>query len=291
MTNSTQHKFIRINSFVDEAFDTIRTRDFKLVLQVSTDGVLVTVNEKAHNKYIAFERFSFQHVYRFEDVCVLLEDLIKQSAVLKYPYYTVDCLLVNNLSTLVPSAVYEEERKKTYLKFNTFLEGDELILTDHLKTLDAKNIFALPFCVKSKLDFAFSNIKYHHFSSVLIEALLAKYKNQAGQKIIVHIQPTHFQVVVMDGKQLLFYNMFNHHSTEDFIYYLLFVCEQLHLNPEKVDLRLLGEIEKNSAIHLITQKYIRNILFEERTDQADYSYQLQALPKHSYFTLFNFSLL
>lgn len=291
MANPTQHKFIRIDSLVDEAFDTTRTRDFKLVLQVSTDGVMLTVNEKAHNKYIAFERFSFQHVYRFDDVCILLEDLIKQSAVLKYPYYTVDCLLVNSLSTLVPSGVFEEERKKTYLKFNTFLEGDELVLTDHLKTLDAKNIFALPFCIKGKLDFAFPNIAYHHFSSVLIEALLAKYKNQASQKIVVHVQPSHFQVVVLDGKQMLFYNMFNHHSTEDFIYYLLFVCEQLHLNPEKIDLRLLGEIERNSAIHLITQKYIRNITFEERTDQADYSYQLQALPKHSYFTLFNFPLL
>jgi hypothetical protein len=291
MTNGTQHKFIRIDSLVDEAFDTTRTRDFKLVLQVSTDGVLVTVNEKAHNKYIAFERFSFQHIYRFDDVCAMLEDLIKQSAVLKYPYYTVDCLLVNSLSTLVPSGVFEEERKKTYLKFNTFLEGDELILTDHLKTLDAKNIFALPLCLKGKLDFAFSTINYHHFSSVLIEALLTKYKNQASQKLIVHIQPSHFQVVVLDGKQLLFYNMFNHHSTEDFIYYLLFVCEQLHLNPEKIDMRLLGEVERNSALHLIAQKYIRNITFEERTDQADYSYQLQALPKHSYFTLFNFPLL
>jgi hypothetical protein len=93
--------------------------------------------------------------------------------------------------------------------------------------------------------------------------------------------------VVLEGKNLLFYNTFNYHSAEDFIYYLLFVCEQLHLNPEKTELQLLGEIEKNSAIHLITQKYVRHVQFGERADQADYSYQLQALPKHSYFTLFN----
>jgi len=291
MAEQTQHKFIRTDSLIDEAFDSTRTKDFKLVLQVGTDGILVSVNEKAHNKYIAFERYSFHHIYRFDDVCAFMEDLIKQSALLKYKYHTVDCLLVNSLSTLVPSAVYEEERKKTYLKFNTFLEGDEFIATDHLKTLDARNVFALPFCLKGKLDFAFSNIRYHHFSTVLIEALLTQHKNQTSQKVIVHIQPSHFQVVVLDGKQLLFYNMFNHHSTEDFIYYLLFVCEQLHLNPEKIDLRLLGEIEKNSAIHLITQKYVRNVAFEERNDPADYSYQLQALPKHSYYTLFNSSIL
>lgn len=291
MAEQLTHKFIRTNSLIDEAFDTLRTKDFKLILQVGTDGILVTVNEKAHNKYIAFEKYSFHHIYRFDDVCVLIEDLIKQSALLKYAYHTVDCLIINSLSTLVPSGVFEEERKKTYLKFNTFLEGDEFILTDHLKTLDAHNVFALPFGLKAKLDFAFSNIRYHHFSTVLIEALFAKHKNQSSQKVMVHIQPSHFQVLVLDGKQLLFYNMFNHHTTEDFIYYLLFVCEQLHLNPEKIDLRLLGEIERNSAIHLITQKYVRNVSFEERADQADFSYQLHALPKHSYFTLFNSSFL
>jgi hypothetical protein len=287
MLNPVQNKIIRTDSLIDEAFVGKNTRDFKLTLQIGVDGVLISVNEKIHNKYIAFERYSFQQVYRFEDVCVLMDELNQQSVLIKHAYNAVDCLVVNNLSTLVPKAVFEEDRKKTYLKFNTELEGDELIMTDDLKTLDAKNIFALPFCLKGKLDYLFANIHYHHFSSVLIDALLRQHKNQTTKKVIVHIQPSHFQVVVLEGKDLLFYNTFNHHSAEDFIYYLLFVCEQLHLNPEKIELQLLGEIEKNSAIHLITQKYIRHVQFGERADQADYSYQLQALPKHSYFTLFN----
>jgi hypothetical protein len=287
MVNPVQHKIIRTDSLIDEAFVSTYTRDFKLTLQIGIDGVLIGVNEKANNKYIAFERYSFQQVYRFDDVCTALDELTQQSVLIKHAYHSVDCLLVNNLSTLVPKAVFEEDRKKTYLKFNTVLEGDELIMADELKTLDAKNIFALPFCLKGKLDYLFANIRYHHFSSVLIDTLLRQHKNQATKKVVVHIQPSHFQVVVLEGKNLLFYNTFNHHSAEDFIYYLLFVCEQLHLNPEKMELQLLGEIEKNSAIHLITQKYIRHVQFGERADQADYSYQLQALPRHSYFTLFN----
>jgi hypothetical protein len=287
MLNQVQNKIIRTDSLIDEAFTGKNTRDFKLTLQIGVDGILMSVNDKAHNKYIAFERYSFQQVYRFEDVCVLADELNQQSVLIKHPYNAVDCLVVNNLSTLVPKAVFEEDRKKTYLKFNTELEGDELIMTDDLKTLDAKNIFALPFCLKGKLDYLFANIRYHHFSSVLIDTLLRQHKNQTTKKVIVHIQPSHFQVVVLEGKNLLFYNTFNHHSAEDFIYYLLFVSEQLHLNPEKMELQLLGEIEKNSAIHLITQKYVRNVQFGERADDADYSYQLQALPKHSYFTLFN----
>lgn len=287
MTNALQYKLNRTDSLIDEAFDPKRTREFKLVLQVGIDGLLIGVNEKATNKFIAFERYSFQNVYRFEDVCTVLDDLIHQSTLLKHSFHSVACLIVSNLSTLVPKGVFEEDRKESYLKFNATLEGDELILADDMKALDAKNIFAVPSSLKGKLDSLFPSIRYHHFSSILIETLMRQHKNQTTKKVTVHIQASHFQVVVMEGKQLLFYNTFNHHSAEDFIYYLLFVFEQLHLNPEKTELQLIGEIEKNSTIHLITQKYVRQVQFGQRADESDYSYQLQALPKHAYFTLFN----
>ena len=227
MANVVHYKLIRTDSLIDEAFDESRTSGLKLVLQIGIEGVLIAVNEKASNKFIAFERYSFQHVYRFEDVCNLMEELGASSRLMKHSYHTVDCLVVNNLSTLVPKAVFEEDQKKTYLKFNTALEGDELIVADDLKTLDAKTVFALPACLKAKLDFLFSNIQYHHFSTVLIETLLRQHKNQTQKKVIVHVQATRFQVVVLEGKQLLFYNSFDHHSAEDFMYYLLFVFELL----------------------------------------------------------------
>ena len=153
--------------------------------------------------------------------------------------------------------------------------------------MDAKNIFALHLSIKSKLDYQFQNISYHHASSALIDTLVLQNKNQTSRKLFVHVQQTHFEAIVIDGKNLLFYNTFNYHTAEDFVYYLLFVCEQLHLNPETIDVVLLGEIERNSTIYSLTQKYIRKLKFGERNDGAQYSYQLQALPTHYYFTLFN----
>ena len=287
MTTEIKNKIVQTNSYIDETFDAKESTSYQLTLQVGTDGVLITVNEKANNKYIAFESYTFQNIYNFDLVSDLLEELTEDSKLIKHKYKSVLCVVVNNLSTLVPNVLFEEARKKMYLKFNTLLEGDELVVTDEIKSLDAKNVFALPFSIKSKLDYLFNNISYHHASSRLIDSLLTENKNKTTEKLFVHVQPSHFEAIVIEGKKLLFYNTFNHHSAEDFIYYLLFVCEQLHLNPEHIEVVLLGEIEKNSAIYLLTQKYIRNLKFGERTDGADYSYQLQIFPKHFYFTLFN----
>lgn len=287
MTIEIKNKITQACSYIDEAFDEKKVSDYHLVIQISIDSVWLAVNEKSKYKYIAFENYTFQHVYGFEVVSDLLDVLAKESRLMNRKYGSVACVIVNNLSTIIPSPLFEKSRKELYLKFNAKLQGDELVIVDELKNLDAKNVFALPINLKAKLEYLYKNISYHHFSSVLIEGLLIQNKNQTTKKLYVHVQPSHFEAIVIEGKNLLFYNTFNHHTAEDFIYYLLFVCEQLQLNPENIEVVLLGEIERNSDIYLIAQKYVRNLKFGERADDADYSYQLQTLPKHHYFTVFN----
>ncbi len=287
MQTEIKNKITQVNSFIDEAFNPAYVSTFQLIIQISIDNILVAVNERGGNKYIAFENYTFQNVYNFDGVADLLDTLSKESKLIKHKYKSAVCIIVNNLSTLVPNALFDEDRVKMYLKFNAELQGDEMVLVDNLKSMDSKNVFALPLSIKSKLDYLFSNIKYHHASSALIDTLVLQNKNQTGKKLFLHVQPSHFEAVTIDGKQLLFYNTFNYHSAEDFVYYLLFVCEQLQLNPETIDVILLGEIERNSTIYTLTQKYIRKLKFGERNDGAQYSYQLQTLPTHYYFTLFN----
>ena len=287
MVTELKSRLTQVNSFIDEAFDIKRIADFQLVLQLGNDGLQATVLDKEKNKYIAFEHYSFQNVFEADLLTDLFDLAAKESRIIGQRYKTVSCSLVNTQSTLVPAALFEDDRRAMYLKFNTTLEGNELVLSDELKNLDAKNVFAIPFSLKAKLDSTYNRISYHHFSSGLIEDVLLQNKNQSKKKLVVHVQPSHFEAIVVEGKKLLFYNTFNHHSAEDFIYYLLFVCEQLQLNPETIETVLIGEIEKSSAIYAIMQKYIRHIAFGERADHSDYSYQLQTFPKHFYYSLFN----
>lgn len=287
MISEIKNKITRLHSFIDEAFDVKKTSSYQLILQISLNEMQITVNDRSKNKYIALEKYTFSNVYNFDAVAELFDILLKESTLIDHKFQSVVCTIINNLSTLVPNPLFEEERKKMYLKFNATLEGNEFIAVDDIKSLEAKNIFAVPSSLKAKLDHQFPTIRYHHTSSTLINSLFADNKNKDGKKLFLHVQSAHFEVVVIENKNLLFYNTFNHYSSEDFIYYLLFVCEQLHLNPEQIEVIVLGEIEKNSAIYSIAQKYIRNLKFGERSDNSDYSYQLQTLPKHFYYTLFN----
>lgn len=287
MATGIKNKFTQVNSFIDEAFNAKKTSSYRLTLQIGMGDIHIAVNDSQTNKFIALEKYDLLQVYNFEATADLFDAILNESKLLNHKFQSVSCILINNTSTLVPNALYESDRKKMYLKFNATLEGDEFVAVDEIKNLEAKNIFALPFSLKAKIDGQYLNVNYHHFSSTLIDILVANNKNQTGKKLFVHVQSTQFQVLLLEGKNLIFYNTFNYHSSEDFIYYLLFVCEQLQLNPESIETVMLGEVEKTSSVYIVANKYIRNIKFGERTDNFDYSYQLQTFPKHFYFTLFN----
>ena len=274
-------------SLVDESLDAQRVNDYQLLLQVGFDGLACSMVDIKKNKFLALETYTFQNSYNYQFLCENINDIVGKHPFLAKTFNNVQASVVNNKSTLIPNPLFEEDSKMDYVKFNFSLENDENIAVDNLKNLEAKNLFALSHSLENTLKKLYPSIKIIHHSTALLENLILNFKNQPDKKIIAHIQFSHFEIIVLEGKNLLFYNSFRHQTSEDFIYYLLFVYEQLKLNPETMELMLLGEVERNSAIYSILQKYIRHIKFHSRNDNFEYSYKLNSLPKHFYYNLFS----
>jgi len=278
-------------SHTDKAFNKEATYKYKLSIQLSLDGFSFCVLDTSSNRYIAFELYSFHKVHNSQLLCEKIDELIKQIGWLRKSFKSVKIIYVNQKSTLVPFPLFEEKEKKLYLSISHKIEDDEDILHDKLNNLDAYNLYTIPQCLKKKLKELFPAAQVLHFSSSLIENLLIKYKYQdTERKVYVHVQSGCFEMIIMKGKELIFYNSFKYEACEDFVYYILFVFEQLKVNPEIANVSLLGEIEKDSTLYQVLYKYIRNISFEERNDTFQYSYVFDEIPPHFYYNLFNLNL-
>ena len=274
-------------NLTDETLDKKLSGTYHLSMLAGLDSFSCCVLDSKRSKYLAVCNWTFQGVYNWPSLSENISSIIKETSLLQYGYKTVSAAIVNSRSTLVPNALFENGNEEKYLRFNHTLEEDDAIKIDQLKNIETKNIYALPKSIDRSLSSFFPNVKFLHHSTSFLESVLLQYKNLDQLKVIVHVQMSHFEVAVIEGKNLKLYNSFAHQTSEDFIYYLLFVCEQLKLNPEKLDLVLLGEIERNSAIYSILHKYIRNISFGERSDSFEYSSKFNELPKHFYYNLFN----
>jgi len=266
---------------VDEAFVRNRTANYHLSIQAGNDGLSHCVLDIKPNRYLALESFTFQHIYNSSMLCETIDELIGKSAVLKNLFKSVTVSLVHERSTLVPSALFEKGLEREYLAFNHAVGPDEDVHVYSLKSLDARNIFSVKHDIFNTFKKHFPNARFNHHSSSLIEAL-------AGSPgLFVHVQASHFEIIFVKGKKLVFYNSFSHQTSEDFIYYLLFTMEQLKLSPENTELRLAGEIEKSSAIYSLLHKYVRTIRFADRSPAFSYAYGFNDVPRHFYFNLLN----
>lgn len=206
-------------------------------------------------------------------------------------FKSANCCVAHNKFSLIPNSLFDENKKESLLGFNHEVKEDDEIFSNTLHHLDAKNLFTVSKDLVSEIRKQFPNVNFAHSSTAFIEGLLVQNKNNSGKKVFADFFSDYFEIVILDGRELLFSNAFNYKAPEDIAYYILFVYEQLHLNPEKIELILSGEIEKTAKEHSLLYTYIRNVQFASLPESFNYSYKFDEIPSHKFFSLFNQYLL
>lgn len=275
-------------SAFDKALEVKASKYYRLSIQLSQDGFSFCIYDNSRDKYSGIASWDFQEITNSYALHNLLKDFLPQNEWLNQSYEKTAIIFESPVSTLVPEALFQKEHCNDYLKFNHHLDPSQKIKHDYLPLLDAENIWAIPQNVFDLLSGAFPTAKIYHHASALIETILLQNKNQgADESVFVNVRKNWFDIVVLKGNNLLLYNAFKYRTKEDFIYFLIYVLEQLSLNPEEIDVTLMGEILRISSVYEITYKYVRKINFVQRHNNYQFSYIFDDFPEHFYYNLIN----
>jgi len=274
-------------SLFDKSFSNFNTSGYKLYIELGLNGLKYTVFNPENNTFIGLEEYRFNNIYTVYSLVEPLAQLIKDTPLLQKTFAVFHVAFINQRSTLIPNAIFQRDKLASYHHYNFTQQEEDTFLYDNLINLSAKNIYSVPYCIIDIFK-GIKNITFAHFSSSLIEASLIHTKQSNTLSLVdIHILPDSFQIVVIKHQKLELYNSFTYQTSEDFLYYLLFVLDQLKIDNEKVSIRLLGEIEKNSTIYEMLYKYINTISFGNRSEDLKFSYILGDIPTHFHYTLFN----
>lgn len=270
----------------DKALSIDGTAFCSLSIRVSTDGFSFCIYDDKRAKYVAIADWDFQGVANNLSLSNLLNDFLPSQEWLQKKFRKVAVFIENPTATLIPKPLFVKDKSREYLTLNHTITADDVIKYDWLQLPEAANVFSLPKIIHTRLVQYFPSATIHHHSSSLIQTILLMSKNQSNEtETYVNIRNNNFDIVIIRNNALLFFNSFPYNTKEDFIYYLIFVLEQLHLNPEDITVVLLGNVSKISSVYEITYKYIRKIGFGKRNDNFDYSYIFDDFPEHYYFNL------
>lgn len=238
----------------------------KLVIQVSLNGLSFCVFDTLSGKPVVLHNIHFNHFQRSSKIEDLFASVYSENPELRHQYDEIVVLHSNNLSTFVPTALFDEEFIGSYLQYNTKVFETDFFTFDALEKYEMNHVYIPYVNMNNFFIDQYGSFDYKHANSILVSKLLDYSKNNEERKMFVHVSETHFEIVVLQNQKLHLFNSFEYKTPEDFIYYILFTAEQLHLNPENFKLEFLGNITDNDDFYQIAYKYIRNISLMDVSD-------------------------
>ncbi len=275
---------------LDKSFQKSKVTGYKLYVEISYCSIKQLVLDTSSNTFIGFQKQELTNISNDFTLTNELKKFVKEDELFNHNYKSVYVSVVNNRSTLIPNAIYKSERLESYHHFNFLIQEDDKFYADKLININTHNVYS----ISKKITDVFGhlkNLEFKHFSSSLIEAALIDAKaNKALSSIYVNVLSKSFQIIVIKNQKLELYNSFNYQSNEDFIYYLLFVLEQLNINNEEATIKLSGNIQKNTNLYTALYKYINTLNFISPSGNLKKSYIFEETPVHFHHGLFNLYL-
>lgn len=236
----------------------------KLAIQVSLNGLSFCCFDTISGSALSLKNIPFNSFEKSAKIEDLFAEVFREHPELTYKYDEIIVVHSNNLSTFVPTALFNEEFIGSFLQYNTKVFETDFFTHDELLNYEMNTVYIPYVNMNNFFIDRFRSFNYKHSSTILVDKLLAFSKNIDHRKMFVHLTESHFEIVVVQNQKLLLYNSFDYKTPEDFIYYILFTAEQLQLNPENFKLELLGRIDEDDQYYKIAYKYVRNISLFER---------------------------
>ncbi|WP_299521292.1 DUF3822 family protein [Winogradskyella sp.] len=261
----------------------------ELSIQVNLNGLSFCILNRSSNTIEFLNTIEFVNKLTPFDVLNRLKTELSANSRFFEKFDAVNVIHQNELSTLVPKSLYDESQKANYLKFNAKILKTDFITQDELAINHSINVYIPYVNINNYIFETFGEFTYKHSSTILIDTILKNIDPDGNPKVFVHVNPSMIEVLVTEKGQLQLFNVFEYHSKEDFIYYILFVFEQLQLDVETTIVSLCGRIDKNDDIYQILYTYIRHV---ETIDEA-FSYRISEAIKnedidHNYLILNSF---
>ena len=260
-----------------------KLNNLELSIQLSLSGLSFCILNKDSNTIIEVKELRSEKRLNPFEVLDELKVLFENESTLNNSFTNVTIVHNNDLSTLVPEALFNKNHVADYLKFNSKILKSDFIAYDSILENSSVNVYVPYININNYIYDKFGTFIFKHISSVLIESILRIEKASTTPKVYIHVSLNHFEIIIIKEGKLELYNTFVYNSKEDFIYYILFTAEQLNLNPETLNLVFIGDITEDDEIYNIAYKYIRNISFGNRND--DFEYIDKPKSNYSNFTL------
>ncbi|TAH26309.1 MAG: DUF3822 family protein [Cytophagales bacterium] len=279
----------------DDTFSVDNIADYCLSLQISPNLFRVCVTDSMRNRCLLLEDYQFNHIQDADQLIALLNDIYDDHHLLQAGYWkNVKLALKTPNFSVVPNELFDQEFAKDYLSLNCSILSDssDEVLYYKQHSVDAVNIFSVNKKIISFFEAAYlgKKLKVVHHTSSLIEGIMVQHTSKNLKEMYVFVEKDQLTVVLKTNRNLEFCNTFYFTTPEDFVYYVMFVAEQMKFNPEKDEVIVWGDLMPDSPLLKKLRLYMCHIKFGNKPNSLYFGYNFDELMDHNFFDLYNLHL-
>lgn len=230
---------------------TVTLEPHTLSIHIMPDGMSVHYPNSTDFQLISFQREEYQTPTQFKEKVASEFKKIKQN------FQKVRLIFSDKLFTLVPNQYFKEELASDFIEFNSFILPNDPIENQLIESIETQVVYSYAEEIEdlAKVIFPNATLEITHSAYQLISKLISHTYQPTDFYIWFDIH--HIECVVFKNKKLTLYNIFEVQTTEDILYYILFVAEQLKIDVNDVPVTLLGNTSEHEKSIEAMKKYIR----------------------------------
>ncbi|MCT8340177.1 DUF3822 family protein [Flavobacteriaceae bacterium TK19130] len=231
----------------------------RLSVQVSLSGLSFLISSNRGREVLLYDTIPYTTSPSPEDLLSDIESFLKSDNLSKHDVDDVCVIYATNMYALVPTPLFEPEKASEYLKFNNKILATDYIAYEALSDQDITVVYIPYVNVNNYFFDTFGSFSYFHSTTLLLDALwpIVRFSSQA--EVYIHVQKEALDCIAMKNGSLQLCNTFPYKSPEDFVYYVLFLLEQLSLDPNTVKVRVFGSISETADTYTLLYRYVNNL--------------------------------
>ncbi|NTW23279.1 MAG: DUF3822 family protein [Lentimicrobium sp.] len=287
--------YLTLVNYYDRSFDQALTSQYSLSIRIDPDGFSFSVYSHLANRYIGIESVSIIKpalLLPGDDADAFYSEKLSRFIMERtwmLNSFRQTCVIFNSLNyTLVPHALYDPAQKSAYLDFVHKHYEPGVIHEHFINSVEAWIVFSINRNIQESLFRHIKPARIMHHAGAIIETILPRYRhNELHNPVFVNIRQNSFDIIVLKDGKLRYCNSFSWKVNEDLVYYLIFVLDQLALNPENVPVFLLGSVEPASPLYELLHRYIRHVEFISNPVVAKTGLSIPQSSEYNFYDLLN----
>ena len=268
----------------DETLDINSTENYEMAIQASRDGFSFCLLDSLRNKFVLIRAFEPDENKYFN--AGNISEFISKDDFLTKKYKKIRTVMPSPKFTLVPSPLFDPEKKNEYFTFNHKHEDGNIILSNKLSEPDAFIVYSVQRTFSDVLEGFYPGISPEIHILPLLDNISRTRRSIQGNYIHVHVERDYFNLVIFSNNELKFCNTYRFRNISDILYYVLNVFNKLESKQEET-IHFSGQTDKYDDLSTGFSAYFRTIKFAIPKGNFAFSYVFNDIELHRFLNLFS----